>query len=133
MTACYLDSSALVKLLTPEAETTVLRDHLTQYSGHVTNRLAEVEVIRALLRRGEESAVLADALSEALPNLSILELDAQLSEHAGRILPATLRSLDAIHLASALALAPDLGAVVTYDNRLADAARAAGLNVVAPA
>ena len=133
MRTCYLDASALVKLATPEAETDALRAELGTYDGRLTSRLATVEVARALRRRGTASAELADAVAEAFTGLAIVELDEAIAEPAGRMDPATLRSLDAIHLASALALGSELGAVVTYDTRLADAARAAGLEVIAPA
>ena len=133
MRTCYLDASALVKLATPEAETDALRTELGTYDARVTSRLATVEVARALRRRGAASAGLGDAVAEAFTGLAIVELDEAIAEPAGRMDPATLRSLDAIHLASALALGSELGAVVTYDTRLADAARAAGLEVIAPA
>jgi predicted nucleic acid-binding protein len=130
---CYLDASALVKLATPEAETDALRAELGTYDARVTSRLATVEVARALRRRGAASAALADAVAEAFTRLAIVELDEAIAEPAGRTDPPTLRSLDAIHLASALALGSELRAVVTYDTRLADAARAAGLEVITPA
>ena len=133
MKACYLDASALVKLATPEAETDALRTVLEAYDARVTNRLATVEVTRALLRRGVASAGLVEAVAEAFTGLAIMELDPATADSAGRIGPSTLRSLDAIHLASALALGAELGSMVTYDSRLADAARASGLAVVAPA
>ena len=133
MRTCYLDASALVKLATPEAETDALRAELGTYDVRVTSRLATVEVARALRRRGAASAGLGDAVAEAFTGLAVVELDEAIAEPAGRIDPPTLRSLDAIHLASALALGSELGAVVTYDTRLADAARAAGLEVIAPA
>ena len=133
MRACYLDASALVKLATSEAETEALRAELEHYDTRVTNRLATVEVARALLRRGVASAVLVDAVAESFTGLSIVELDGVIAEVAAGIAPPALRSLDAIHLASALAVREELDAVVTYDARLAHAARTAGLKVVAPA
>lgn len=133
MRTCYLDASALVKLATPEAETDALRAELDSYDARLTSRLATVEVARALRRRGAASAALEDAVAEAFSRLAIVELDEGIAEPAGSMDPPVLRTLDAIHLASALALGPDLGSVVTYDVRLADAARAAGLDVIAPA
>jgi uncharacterized protein len=129
---CYLDASALVKLATPEAETRALRAELEHYDTRVTNRLATVEVARALLRRGVTSANVVEAVAEAFSGLAIIELDHAIAGAAGRVAPPTLRSLDAIHLAAALALSEDLAALITYDARLADAARAAGVDVVAP-
>lgn len=63
----------------------------------------------------------------------IVELDETIASAAARVEPPSLRSLDAIQLASALAIGEELEAVVTYDRRMADAARAAGLAVMAPA
>jgi predicted nucleic acid-binding protein len=131
--SCYLDASALVKLATPEAETDALRTALDHYDARTTNRLATVEVARALLRRGVATAALTTEIANTLRGLAIMELDPVIAEAAGRVGAPALRSLDAIHLASALALGQDLDVVVTYDTRLADAARAAGLEVVAPA
>lgn len=133
MRTCYLDASALVKLGTVEAETDALRAALSAYDARVTNRLATVEVARALARRGATTARLVGAVADAFTGLAIMELDHAIADAAGHIAPSTLRSLDAIHLASALTLAPELEALVTYDARLADAARAAGLTVVTPA
>lgn len=64
--------------------------------------------------------------------MQLIELDAATARFAGELEPAALRSLDAIHLASALAVADELEAFITYDSRLADAARNAGLTVVTP-
>lgn len=133
MKTCYLDASALVKLATPEAETDVLRAALDPYDARTTNRLATVEVARALLRRGAGTGDLAAEVLEAFRGLAIIELDPAIAESAGRLGPPLLRSLDAIHLASALAMGAELEAFVTYDGRLAAAARAVGLEVVAPA
>jgi predicted nucleic acid-binding protein len=134
LTACYLDASAIVKLAIRETETDVLRAHLTQYDTRATSRLATVEVPRALARRGADSvAAGAEAVAQVLGSLQLVELDAALARHAAELHPTALRSLDAIHLASALALGEGLGAVFTYDARLASAARAAGLTVIAPA
>lgn len=133
MKTCYLDASALVKLATPEAETDVLRAALDPYDARTTNRLATVEVARALLRRGAGTGDLAAKVLEAFRGLAIIELDPAIAESAGRLGPPLLRSLDAIHLASALAMGAELEAFVTYDGRLAAAARAVGLEVVAPA
>jgi uncharacterized protein len=133
VTACYLDSSALVKLATREPETDALRAHLEGFSGRATSRLASVEAPRALARRGAESvAVAAQAVAEVVEGLLLIELDAAIATIAAELQPASLRSLDAIHLASALALGSELDVFVTYDRRLTDAARAAGLTVVQP-
>lgn len=133
MTSCYLDASAIVKLATPEAETQALRAHLAQHQHLITSRLATIEVPRALKRRGPESeASAAEPMREVLEHLQIVELDAAIALTAAAVAPATLRSLDAIHLASALAIGDELTEVVTYDLRLAAAARSAGLEVRSP-
>jgi predicted nucleic acid-binding protein len=133
VTACYLDASALVKLATLEPESDALRTYFARRPQRLTSRLAEVEVARALARRGRESqAAAGSAVNQAIEGLTIVELDAEIAAAAGRIEPASLRSLDAIHLASALAIGDELEALVTYDRRLADAARGAGLRVDVP-
>lgn len=133
MKACYLDASALVKLAIREAETAALRDHLGAYEARMTSRVAQVELSRAFLRRGDAGGSGTVAIPDVMQNVSVIELDAELARRAGGLEPPALRSLDAIHLASALALGDELDAFVTYDTRLADAARAAGIAVVSPA
>ena len=134
MTACYLDASAIVKLAALEPETDALREHVGRYDSRITSRIATVEVPRALARRGAESvAVGLEPIREVLANLQLVELDESIAARAAELGPPSLRSLDAIHLASALAIGEELAALVTYDVRLADAARASGLEVVAPA
>jgi predicted nucleic acid-binding protein len=133
VTACYLDASALVKLVSDEAESAAARAFVARHSARLTSRIAAVEVGRALLRKGSESVPLAtDVANAAFSGVSIVELDAAIATRAASLSPTSLRSLDAIHLASALALGGELDEFVTYDLRLADAARAAGLNVIAP-
>lgn len=132
MSVCYLDASALVKLATPEPETQALRHHLAQCAIRITSRLATVEVARAVRRRGRPSAALADEIAKAFEGLAIVELDESVAATAGGLDPATLRSLDAVHLASALSLGEEGTSFVTYDLRLAHAAGAAGLEVIAP-
>ena len=134
MSSCYLDASAIVKLATAEAETQVLRAHLAQHEHLLTSRLATVEVQRALKRRGPESEALgAQAMRDVLELLELVELDEGVATQAATLAPPTLRSLDAIHLASALAIGEELTEFITYDARLAAAARGAGLEVRAPA
>ena len=133
MTACYLDASALGKLATREAESDALRRELAGYRDRVTSRLATVEVPRAIARRGPESVAAAgDAVAQALEAVTVIELDEELASVVAGLEPARLRSLDAIHLASALALGEELEAFLTYDAGLGDAARAAGLTVLMP-
>jgi uncharacterized protein len=127
----YLDSSALVKLVLPEAESAALLESLAAWPVHVTSELASVEVVRAARRATAEPAVEQRAM-EVMAGLHLLKMDADLLAQAARLEPRTLRSLDAIHLASALSLGEDLGAMVIYDGPLAAAAVESGLRVLAP-
>ena len=127
----YLDASALVKLVLPEAETEALVAYLADASFVLSNRLSHVEVRRAVARIAEPGD--DEHARRTLDVLQLIELDAGIADVAGSAAPVTLRSLDAIHLASALSVHEELDALVTYDVRLADAAREAGLTVVAPA
>ncbi len=127
----YLDASALVKLIVAESESDALRSFLDGSPSIVSSRLAAVEVRRVAARQIEHDT---DAqVSQILDSVFFIELDVSLAEAAGAVPPPSLRSLDAIHLASAESLAEELAALVTYDHRLADAARARGLQVEAPA
>ncbi|MDQ3148352.1 MAG: type II toxin-antitoxin system VapC family toxin [Chloroflexota bacterium] len=132
MRACYLDASALVKLATLESETAALREHLASYSQRSTSRLAMVEVPRALTRKGTDGAGV-EALHVVFEGIVVINLDEGIAAIAAALSPGSLRSLDAIHLASAISIGQELDAFITYDIRLADAARAAGLTVVIPA
>ena len=127
----YADASALVKLVLREHETDALRQYLMALPDPATSRASFVEVHRAMTRAKEDPE--SDGMVAVWERTVFIELDAAIAASAARIGPPTLRSLDALHLASALALADDLESFVTYDTRLADAARAAGLTVVAPA
>jgi predicted nucleic acid-binding protein len=94
-----------------------------------SSRVSVVELSRAAARRGPRASAGVSAVLEAL---AFIELDAGLAAEASSVPPATLRSLDAIHVASALAVGESLAGFVTYDIRLAEAARLAGLPVIAP-
>jgi hypothetical protein len=127
--ATYLDSSAIVKLAVREPESAALRAYLRRRRPFITSALARVEVHRALLPAGDPAV--RRGLS-VLRRIEMIRISAAVLETAGALQPAELRSLDALHLATALCLGEDLGRIVAYDDRLADAARAAGLAVVAP-
>ncbi|MFI5262395.1 MAG: type II toxin-antitoxin system VapC family toxin [Candidatus Limnocylindrales bacterium] len=126
----YLDASALVKLVVAEAETAALRTYLTQHSHCATSVLARVEVARALGRVGVDRQARLEAVFEGL---IVVELTDDIVARARRVGPSTLRTLDAIHVATALELSADLTAFLTYDGRLVDAARALGIAIAAPA
>jgi predicted nucleic acid-binding protein len=127
----YLDSSALVKLVLPEAESAALLEILAAWPERVTSELAGVEVMRAVRRAGADPSAEQRA-AEVLAALPLLKMDSDILGRAARLEPRTLRSLDAIHLVSALSLGDDLGAIAVYDAGLAAAAVDYGLDVVAP-
>ena len=126
----YLDSSALVKLVVTEPETTALRRYLRARSARATSELSVVEVFRAALRRDAELVEIARRL---LARVDRIALGNQLVERAGTLMPRDLRTLDALHVASALELGDELEAVVAYDRRLLDAAAAHRLPTASPA
>jgi uncharacterized protein len=127
--AAYLDSSAIVKTVIREPESAGLRRFLRRYPIHASSALARAEVLRAV-RRAEPRAI--PRASAAVGRLLLVEMTDQLLAAAGMLDPANLRTLDAIHLASAQILAPRLHTVVTYDERMAVAATALGLAVEMP-
>jgi predicted nucleic acid-binding protein len=130
MTATYLDSSAIVKLVLAEAETPALQRYLRRRQPLVSSALARTEVRRAALVNGERVLARAD---EILEGLEFVRVNDRVLRAAGTLPPMSIRSLDAIHLATALQLGPDLGRVVAYDDRLLDAARTNGLRTAQPA
>jgi predicted nucleic acid-binding protein len=125
----YLDSSALVKLVVPEAESRALREALRPWPERVSSVVAEIEVEQVARRIG--SGAIRRARS-VLARLALVELDTEVRGRAAAIWPTELSVIDAIHLATALTLGDDLGALCTYDARLQDAAPTAGVGVVAP-
>jgi predicted nucleic acid-binding protein len=125
----YLDTSAFVKLLTPEPETTALVTTLTPKSLLVSSEILEIEALRATRRAtGDDGA----AARTQLAGVRLLPLTDQIRRRACELEPPTLRSLDAIHIATALDLGERLGCMYAYDVRTATAARQAGLRVYAP-
>ena len=127
----YLDSAAVVKLAHAEAESDALRGWLDERSdlGWVSSVLAEVESFRALARHSPDAI---RRLHPVLDLIDLVDLDAGIRMVTRTITPAGVRSLDAIHLATAIRIGRDLTSFVTYDKRLADAADAAGLPLVMP-
>jgi uncharacterized protein len=124
----YLDSSALVKLIAREPETTALRQELARWPRRVSSSLAAIEVTRTAQRLGPRATPLAPRV---LAGLQLLAIDpiVPMAMHIGGTL---LRSLDAIHLATAASVSADLGAFITYDRRMLADAQALGLPVLSP-
>jgi predicted nucleic acid-binding protein len=128
--AVYLDSSAIVKLVVRERESSALRRYLRTGQERVSCALARTEVLRAVRHLGPPAMSRARRI---LRRLDLIRLDDSLLDAAGMLDPRILRSLDAVHLAAALLIVPELDAVVTYDRRQAEAASLLGLPVEAPA
>ena len=129
MSAVYVDSSAMVKLVIGERESDALRRYLASAGQLTTSILAIVEVARAVERVAPGSAAVAVAVFESV---AVVGLDARIAARAGSVGSAGLRTLDAIHLATALQLGVELEAFISYDERLSGAARDMGLTVIAP-
>jgi predicted nucleic acid-binding protein len=125
----YLDSSAIVKLTVQEPESAALRRFLRRRTRLVSSALAQTEVARALMAQGPEAVRRG---RDVLQIVSLVRLNDHVLALAGQLLPAELRSLDAIHLATALILGNELGRLVTYDIRLAAGARGLKMRVVSP-
>jgi uncharacterized protein len=129
MAATYLDSSALVKLAVEEPESAALRRYLRRRRPLVSSALARTEVLRALLLEGDDGLARGRSV---LDRVDLIRVNDQILNAAATLLPAEVRSLDAIHLATARQLAADLGRVVTYDERMLNAATQLGIRTAAP-
>ena len=124
----YMDSSALVKLVIRENDSDDLRGFIGDREI-VTSQISRVELVRAVARHQPDSVEVAlDLLAE----LTLVAVSRVISSRAAWVPPPALRSLDALHVASASAMRDSLDALVTYDRRMIDAGRLAGLRVVSP-
>lgn len=135
MALFYADASALVKLVRDEPESAALRTFLAQ-ADLVASALVLAEIPRAIRRAvAHDPALGLDRLmaraGELLDSVALLPVDQALLSLAGALAEPALRTLDAIHVAAAVDLAP-LDAFVSYDERQSAAARLAGLRTVAP-
>lgn len=128
--AVYLDSSAVVKLVVYESESAAMLGWLKAHPRRVSSALVRTEILRAV-RRLEPGRL--DRAMEVLRGMTLQIIDDELLMGAGRLDPVALRSLDAIHLATALRLADELEAIVTYDRRMIEGAKSLGLPVASPA
>jgi uncharacterized protein len=128
----YLDSAAVVKLAHAEPESPVLRCWLDERAetGWISSVLTQIESFRALARYAPDAVT---RLPAVLDQIDLIDLDPRVRILAQAVSPVTVRSLDAIHLGTALHSRPGLTSFVTYDKRLLDAARAAGLPADSPA
>lgn len=119
------------KLFLEEPESFALRRFLGARPRVTSSALVRVEVLRALRRAGAEQGVLDEARSFLL-GIHLRAPSDDILDQASSLGSAALRSLDAVHLATALDFRPSPGAFLCYDERLAAAARLHGLRVVAP-
>jgi len=128
----YFDASALVKLVFDETESRALAEWLTLRADvpKVTSDLSTIELLRTC-RRVDEGAV--EGANLLLEGIDFLPMDRAIVEKAASLVPTELRSLDAIHLASALSVKTHLTALVAYGVRLCSAAADSGIEVVSPA
>ena len=127
--AVYLDASAAVKLIVREAESDALESWLRPHDVLTSSALLRTELLRAI-RRGAPRRI-AEARA-ALAAFTLRAVDDEILDAAGDIGPSSIRSLDAIHLATALRLATALDAIVTYDRRMIEGAVLLGLPVASP-
>ena len=127
--ATYLDSSAIVKLAVREPESLALRRYLRRRQPLVSSALARTEVLRALLPAGDGAIARGRSV---LQRIDLVRVNDRVLTAAGMLSPAELRSLDAIHLTTAQQLGEELRALVTYDDRMATAAKRLGYRIVQP-
>lgn len=129
--AWYIDTSALVKLVTVEAETAALHEWVAEHQPElVASDLLRTELQRTVRRSGTAHPIDVD---EGLAAIDFLPATPAVFDAAAQLSSAGLRTLDSIHLATALGIIDDCDGIITYDDRLAAAARAHGLPVIAPA
>lgn len=126
----YLDTSAALKLVVPEAETNSLETWIAERAGlpRVSSRLLRIEMLRSVTRSAPHRMARANVVLSAIALLSMDDV-APAAESIG---DRMLRSLDAIHLATANDIRTELTAFVCYDKRLCDSARSLGLPVESP-
>lgn len=130
MSALYLDSSAFVKLAVEEPETTALRGYLAGAPARrVSSALLRTEALRAVRHLGGDAVAM---VREGLRRIDLVGIDDRILDAAGMLEPRVLRTLDAIHLATALAVGDDVDALVSYDERMIEAARLLGLPTASP-
>ncbi|MBA3421983.1 MAG: PIN domain-containing protein [Thermoleophilaceae bacterium] len=129
MAGVYVDTSALGRVLLGEPGAAAILDELRHFDQHVASRLLRVELRRLALREG-----LLDSADQLLSGVALLPVDEAVLGAAETVAPASMATLDAVHLITALRLAADelIDGLMTYDARLAGGAREHGLRVVAP-
>jgi predicted nucleic acid-binding protein len=130
LSALYLDSSAFVKLVVEETETAALRSFLAgRGARRVSSARLRAEALRAVRHLGPDALA---TVREGLRRVDLIGIDDRILDTAAILEPRLLRTLDAIHLATAIAVGDDLEAIVTYDERMVDGARLLGLSTATP-
>jgi predicted nucleic acid-binding protein len=127
----YLDSSAILKIVVAEPESQALFEFLKVWPLRISSELARTEVLRALRRAGATVPQFRRG-QKTLRRIGLIPIDSRIVNDAAMLKPRALRTLDALHLATALSVRTELAAVVTYDGRLSEAATEAKLSVWSP-
>jgi uncharacterized protein len=128
--ALYLDASAFVKTVMTEPESAALRAFLGERSERrVSSALLRTEAVRAVRHLGPGAVA---TVREGLRDVDLVGVDDRILDAAGILEPRILRTLDAIHVATALAIGDDLAGIVTYDDRMLEAAALLGLPTLLP-
>jgi predicted nucleic acid-binding protein len=130
VSAAYIDTSALVKLFKAERETEAFRAALADWPVQVASELIRVEAICTARRLGDRDVL--QRAGDALQRINLIPISPEIVELATAAHTPPLRAMDAIHLATALSMRADLGAIFVYDNDLHAAAAARHLNALAP-
>lgn len=125
----YIDASALVKLLVPEPESVALGDALTAEDEFVSSDLIKIEATRAMRRTG---VVFSGPSRDWMDRIALVRITPAIRDRAATIGTPALRSLDAIHLATMDEARDELDGLISYDDRLIDAAHALGIRVLSP-
>ncbi|MHB1534472.1 MAG: type II toxin-antitoxin system VapC family toxin [Acidimicrobiales bacterium] len=123
----YLDTSAFLKLITLEDESPAMRKWFRSHAPIWSSQLLYTEALRAGARLGID----IDVVHAALDTVSMVLPSAATFFAAGRLMPVALRSLDALHLATAIEIGDDLEGLVTYDQQLTEAALMVPIQVIA--
>jgi uncharacterized protein len=130
LSALYLDSSAFVKIVVDEANSAAVRTYLARNAvRRLSSALLRTESLRAVRHLGPDALA---TVREGLRRVDLIAIDDRILDSAGVLEPQVLRTLDAIHLATAMAVGDDLEAIVTYDERMVEAARLLGLATATP-
>ena len=124
----YVDTSAFLKLVVDEKSSTAMRDWCLSHDGLWSSQLLRTEALRAAQRLEAD----ARTVEEALESIALILPSVGTYASAGRLQSRGLRSLDALHIASALEIGPDLEGLVVYDERLSAAAREVSIAIVTP-